>query len=54
MSRVTQTVFVLKVLLFSMFPEEIIQKRNKHINLKMSPVIAFFFFFLQFQKKEAN
>lgn len=53
MSRVIQTVFDLKVILFGMFPEEIIQKRNKHINLKKAPVIAFFFFFFyDFRRKK--
>lgn len=45
MSTVTPTVFALTVTLFSVFPEEIIQKRNEFISLKISPA------FLQSQKK---
>ena len=37
MSTVTPTVFALTVTLFSVFPEEIIQKRNEFISLKISP-----------------
>ena len=37
MSTVTPTVFDLTVTLFSIFPEEIIQKMNKFISLKISP-----------------
>ena len=37
MSIVTPTVFALTVTLFSIFPEEIIQKKNEFISLKISP-----------------
>lgn len=52
MSTVTPTVFDLTVTLFSIFPEEIIQKMNKFISLKTSP--AFLKTISEERKKKKN